>query len=216
MSKISTEYQQLIERFPLRPLKTEDDLDKALVISLELRKKGDALSEDANDYLSMLTDAIQKYEDERHRVNTDDVKPHHILQDLMDEHGLGQSDLRIILGLSAGRVSELVNGKRDFTKEQLTLLAMRFNVSPSAFLPKRKNSEPIVFEPEGRYIKIEEAIKQAIDKAVITGNTYVFDCNGLMMTINKTSKYQELVNAYWHFIDIQPDQNVSATFSLFE
>ncbi|MBK8223871.1 MAG: helix-turn-helix domain-containing protein [Candidatus Obscuribacter sp.] len=230
MSTISKEYQALIERFPLRPIKSDEELDKAHEISMELHKKGESLTDDEGDYLSMLTDAIQRYEDRHHRVNTDGVQPYEILQYLMTQHSLGQSDLKVILGVPQGRASELMNGKRELTKEQLALLAMRFNVSPNVFLPKKMNQEtyelptardiePELFEPRGRFVKIDDAINQAIEKAKETGGTYIFDCNGLSMTINKSSKADDLISKYWEFVhesNIKSGKTIEATLSLFE
>jgi HTH-type transcriptional regulator/antitoxin HigA len=54
------------------------------------------------------------------------------LQTLMDEHGLGQSDLPEIG--SQGVVSEVLSGKRRLNVRQIKALSQRFNVSPAVFV----------------------------------------------------------------------------------
>jgi HTH-type transcriptional regulator/antitoxin HigA len=55
-----------------------------------------------------------------------------VLQFLMDEHGLTQSDL-LEIG-SQGVVSEILSGKRDMNVRQIRALAKRFHVSPAVFV----------------------------------------------------------------------------------
>ena len=54
-----------------------------------------------------------------------------ILQYLMEEHGLTQSDLPEVG--SQGVVSEILRGKRELNVRQIRALSKRFNVSPSVF-----------------------------------------------------------------------------------
>ncbi len=61
------------------------------------------------------------------------MKPHEILQALMEEHGLRQADLLDVFG-SRSRVSEAVSGKRAISKEQAKKLGERFCLSPAAFI----------------------------------------------------------------------------------
>ncbi|MGH9842477.1 MAG: helix-turn-helix domain-containing protein [Blastocatellia bacterium] len=61
------------------------------------------------------------------------MKPHEILQALMEEHALRQADLLDVFG-SRSRVSEAVSGKRAISKEQAKKLGERFCLSPAAFI----------------------------------------------------------------------------------
>ena len=54
-----------------------------------------------------------------------------MLQYLMEEHGLTQSDLPEVG--SQGVVSEILRGKRELNVRQIRALSKRFNVSPSVF-----------------------------------------------------------------------------------
>ncbi len=55
-----------------------------------------------------------------------------VLQFLMDEHGLTQSEVPEVG--SQGVVSEVVRGKRELNIRQIRALAARFGVSPSVFI----------------------------------------------------------------------------------
>jgi HTH-type transcriptional regulator/antitoxin HigA len=55
-----------------------------------------------------------------------------VLQYLMEEHSLRQSDLPEVG--SQGVVSEILNGKRELNVRQIRELAQRFHVSPAVFI----------------------------------------------------------------------------------
>lgn len=57
----------------------------------------------------------------------------------------------------------------------------------------------INFEPRKRFSSIDEAIREAIDKAKKTGDAYRFDCNGLPMVIDCNSDAEELLERYWKY-----------------
>lgn len=61
-----------------------------------------------------------------------DASPVGVLQFLMEEHGLNQSDLPEVG--SQGVVSEILSGKRQLNLRQVQALSKRFNVSTAAFL----------------------------------------------------------------------------------
>ncbi|MFX5756808.1 helix-turn-helix domain-containing protein, partial [Acinetobacter baumannii] len=60
------------------------------------------------------------------------VSPIEVLQFLMEQHQLTQSDLPEIG--SQGVVSEILRGKRDLTLRQVKALAERFGVGPAVFI----------------------------------------------------------------------------------
>jgi HTH-type transcriptional regulator/antitoxin HigA len=55
-----------------------------------------------------------------------------VLQYLMEEHGLRQSDLPEVG--SQGVVSEILNGKRELNVRQIRALAQRFGVGTAVFI----------------------------------------------------------------------------------
>ena len=80
--------------------------------------------------LDTLGTLIHAYEEEH--VHIPSAAGTDVLRFLMDEHGLGQSDLPEIG--SQGVVSEILNGKRELNVRQIRALAKRFKVSPAVFV----------------------------------------------------------------------------------
>ena len=80
--------------------------------------------------LDVLGTLIQSYE-EKHRP-LPDCSGADMLQFLLEEHGLTQSDLPEVG--SQGVVSEILNGKRQLNVRQIRALAGRFHVSPAVFI----------------------------------------------------------------------------------
>ncbi|MGH9800851.1 MAG: helix-turn-helix domain-containing protein [Blastocatellia bacterium] len=81
--------------------------------------------------LDLLSALVERYEEE-----TEDFPsspPHRIVQFLMEQNDLKQTDLVQIFG-SSGRVSEVVNGKRGISKTQAKALGEFFKVSPELFI----------------------------------------------------------------------------------
>ncbi len=60
-------YMELIARFPLRPLRSNRDLERASKIANSLAIR-DNLTQGETDYLDVLTDLIEKYEDIQYPV----------------------------------------------------------------------------------------------------------------------------------------------------
>lgn len=81
-------------------------------------------------FLDTLGTMIHAYE-EKHFV-LPQASGSEILEYLMDEHGLRQSDLPEVG--SQGVVSEILHGKRDLNVRQIRELAQRFHVSPAIFI----------------------------------------------------------------------------------
>ena len=81
--------------------------------------------------LQLLLTVIEKYEDEHYPM--DDVSPLDVLLHLMEANDLKQADLVNVIG-SSGVVSELVNGKRQISKNQAQALGKFFYVDPKLFL----------------------------------------------------------------------------------
>ncbi len=65
--RTSDRYFALVREFPLRPLRTDAELDRAIAIIDRLLARG-ALAHDEDDYLDVLSDLVEKYEDERYPI----------------------------------------------------------------------------------------------------------------------------------------------------
>jgi len=93
----------------------------------KVNKKADPVMESLIDTLGTL---IKDYEDRNFSEPKGDSIG--VLKYLLDEHGLGQSELQEIG--SQGVVSEILNRKRKLNLRQVVALSKRFSVSPSVFI----------------------------------------------------------------------------------
>jgi HTH-type transcriptional regulator/antitoxin HigA len=130
-------YLALIRRLPLRPIRTEAELDAASAIIDELTGRDD-LSSTESDYLDVLGDLVEKYEDEH--VKLPHVSDAEMLRSLMEEMGVRQADVVRGTGISKTVLSLVLNGKRDLTREHIEALSMYFGVNPAAFLGRPPDS----------------------------------------------------------------------------
>ena len=112
-------------------IKTEAENDYYLAIVEDLMRKGDKLSKEEEALLDLLSLLIETFERKHYQIRKS--TPRAILKELMAANGLKQIDLLPVFG-SKSRVSEVVNGKRDISKEQAKKLASFFHVSADLFI----------------------------------------------------------------------------------
>ncbi len=125
-------YLDCIKRFPLKPIRTEEENELAAQICDQLLEKVDSLSAWERDYLDVLSDLVEHFESQWQEENN--VEPRELLSFLMEQNNLTQTDLIPEFGTSS-RASEFLSGKRDLSLPQVLKLADRFKLSPTAFLP---------------------------------------------------------------------------------
>ena len=81
--------------------------------------------------LSLVTNLIRDYEAGAYPPRQRS-KPHRLVAFLLEQRGLSSKDLWPVIG-SKGRVSEILSGKRDISKEQAKTLAEFFHVRADLF-----------------------------------------------------------------------------------
>ena len=110
---------------------TEEDYTRATAtIDVLLDEIGDDDTHPLADVLDYLADQVKAYEDERFSIPK--AEPREVLRFLMEQHGLHQEDLGDCAPQS--RISEILSGKREISKENAKSLARRFNVHGDLFL----------------------------------------------------------------------------------
>ena len=125
------DYLDLVRKFPLRPLRSK--AEHGLAVALYTRLAGrDDLTGGENDYTDALVHFIEEYERRTSKLALLKMSPLEVLEHLVEENGLSTTDLGYIVG-SRGLASELLNGKRGFSKTIVQRLAARFSVSPELF-----------------------------------------------------------------------------------
>lgn len=83
------------------------------------------------DFLDLVSQLVEDYESTLHLIP--DASSHEVLRFVMEQNGLNQTDLAEEIG-GQSVVSDILNEKRRINVRQAKLLAVRFGVSPAAFL----------------------------------------------------------------------------------
>ena len=128
------DYVALMDLFPLRPIHDDMELDNATEVAGRLAViEEDRLTTDQADYLEMLSTAIERYEDQRHEVDTTKLTPLEALEFLLAEHEMNGSDLGRLLGQRTLGPAILA-GRRQLSKAHIKRLADHFHVDAGLFL----------------------------------------------------------------------------------
>lgn len=109
---------------PLRPIRTEADYEAALARAAELMDAAPGTPE--SDELDVLATLIERYEDEQMPIPPPD--PIDAVLFRLEQTGRSTQDLRDILGVSRGRVSELLNRKRRLSLEMIRALVAELDI----------------------------------------------------------------------------------------
>jgi len=123
-------YLELVQRVPLRPIRSEDELDRAIEIVDELIDQ-DGRGADERDYLDVLSDLIERYEAEAHPIPT--ASDAEILAHLIEIKGVSQAEVARETALAESTLSEVLAGRRNLNRTHIGRLARYFNVGPAAF-----------------------------------------------------------------------------------
>ena len=127
-------YLALMAEFPLRPITSGKELERAVKIVHRLALSGGKLDVGEEAYLEVLEGIVERYERSHHPMNADDVSPTRALRMLVEQAGMTVTDLGKLLG-SKSAASELLSGKRkEPSKSQIARLCARFKVDAAVFL----------------------------------------------------------------------------------
>jgi HTH-type transcriptional regulator/antitoxin HigA len=125
-------YLQLIRQFPLRPIRNEAELDEATTVLNGLLDR-DRLDAGEQDYLDVLGDQIERYEDQAHAIDTSDLTDAEMLADLMEAKGVKQAEVARATGIAVSTISEVLAGKRRLSRGHIGKLAAYFHVGVAVF-----------------------------------------------------------------------------------
>jgi HTH-type transcriptional regulator/antitoxin HigA len=124
-------YMELVAKFPLRPLRSERDLDRATKIVNALAVRGD-LSRGEQDYLDVLTELVEAYERVHHPIP--DLSGPDMLRHLLEERSVSHAEAAREMGMAPSTVSEILRGKRGIGRKHMEAFARYFHVSQAVFL----------------------------------------------------------------------------------
>lgn len=127
----TTSYMELLQAFPPRPIKSEEEMLAAQIVIDSLIDRG-GLTPDEQDYLNLLGTLVQEYEQNQEPIP--DIYGVELLKVLIEEQDLRQKDL-VPIFKTESIVSAVLSGQRNLTARHIQGLAELFHVSPAVFFP---------------------------------------------------------------------------------
>jgi len=121
-------YLELVTTFPLASIKSDTHLAEAQKVMDWLLAKG-KLDQGDEMYLDALSDLVAIYEDDHHPIAP--ASDADMLRHLMDAKGINQAQLCRDTALPKSSVSEVLAGKRPFSRQMIRKLAAYFEVDVS-------------------------------------------------------------------------------------
>lgn len=118
-------YLELVLDFPLASIKSEEHLAEAQRVMDGLLAR-DTLDDGEVMYLDALSDLARSYEDEHHAIEP--ASDADMLRHLMEAKGVSQIQLSRDAGLPKSTISEVLAGKKSFTRHMIRKLADYFHV----------------------------------------------------------------------------------------
>ncbi len=112
-------------------LHNEDEYEAALVQVAKFFDEEPELGTPQADEFDALTLVITDYEDKHFSIPQ--AHPVEVLKFMMNQNGRTQADLANLLG-SRSRASEILNGKRDLTLDQIRRLAKHWHIPAAALI----------------------------------------------------------------------------------
>lgn len=100
----------------LKPIKTEEDYDNAILRVNELLDINPEPHSDEDDELEILSTLVEVYEDEHYPIFPPD--PVEAFKLIMEEKGMGNQQLIPLFGTKS-RISEVMNRKKPFTLKMI-------------------------------------------------------------------------------------------------
>jgi len=128
--KTKDRYLELVLRFPLRPIRSDKELNAAIEMVDSLLDQEKLATAEA-DYLDVLGDLIEQYETVAHPIAP--VSDGEMLRHLIEAKGVSQTEVSRATGIADSSISEILKGKRSLNRSHIGKLARYFNVSPEVF-----------------------------------------------------------------------------------
>lgn len=127
-SKVRDSYLELVLAFPLASVRSEAQFDEAQRVMDRLLALP-ALDEGQAMYLDALSDLVAAYEDEHYAIAP--ASDADMLRHLMEARGVTQAELSRDTALPKSTISEVLAGKKSFSRQMIRKLADYFRVDVS-------------------------------------------------------------------------------------
>jgi HTH-type transcriptional regulator/antitoxin HigA len=127
-AKIKRRVEEELAKLPLA-IETEEQNKECTAALFVLTAKPDPTREE-EEAIELMTRKIQDFEERHYQLPK--ASPVEVLSFLIDQNGLRPADLLDVFG-TASIVSEVLNGNRALTSDNIARLSERFHVSPEVF-----------------------------------------------------------------------------------
>lgn len=121
-------YLELVLAFPLSSIRSDEHLDEAQKVMDSLLAKGE-LGEGEATYLDALSDLVGVYEDEHFAIEP--ASDADMLRHLMETKAATQAQVSHDTGIAKSTISEVLAGKKPFSRQLIRKLADYFKVDVS-------------------------------------------------------------------------------------
>jgi len=123
--KARDSYMELVLAFPLASIKSDEYLEEAQEMMDRLLAKGQ-LDHGEQIYLDALSDLVAAYEDEHYPIKP--ASDADMLRHLMVAKGVSQVEVHRDAGIAKSTISEVLAGKKPFSRQMIRKLAEYFKV----------------------------------------------------------------------------------------
>lgn len=121
-------YLELVLAFPLSSIRSDEHLDQAQRVMDRLLAKA-KLDDGEQTYLDALSDLVAVYEDEQHVIEP--ASDADMLRHLLESKSVTQIQLSQETGIAKSTISEVLAGKRPFSRQVIRKLADYFQMDVS-------------------------------------------------------------------------------------
>ena len=121
-------YLELVLAFPLASIKSDEHLQEAQKVMDRLLAWGE-LDDGGEMYLDALSDLVTAYEDEHYAIEP--ASDADMLRHLMEARGVTQAQLSRETAIPKSTISEVLAGKKPFSRRMIPKLAHYFRVDVS-------------------------------------------------------------------------------------
>ena len=126
--KVTDSYLSLVTQFPLVSIRSEQQREAAQEMIDRLLTQGE-MDSGAEMYLDALSDLVGAYEDVHYPIAP--ASDADMLRHLLDARGITQADLHRLTGIPKSTISEILAGKKPFSRTIIRTLAEFFQVDTS-------------------------------------------------------------------------------------
>jgi HTH-type transcriptional regulator / antitoxin HigA len=121
-------YLELVTAFPLASIKSDEQLQEAQKVMDQLLARGE-LDDGKEMYLDALSDLVAAYEDEHYTIEP--ASDAEMLRHLMEATGVTQAQVSRHTTIPKSTISEILAGKKPFSRQLIRKLADFFQVDAS-------------------------------------------------------------------------------------